>query len=72
MHSMNKFVNQRLKYLDECRNKIRSDRSRSEKEINEYFDEIFKEFRILKAKKIQELNDIYVVHDEYMKRNEAA
>ena len=52
MNSMNKFVNNRLLYLDNCRVTIKRDREKAEKEIDEYFDRIFEDFKNLKAKKI--------------------
>ena len=72
MASMNKFVGQRLKFLDHCRRTIKKDRDKAEKQISDYFAEIVKDLKITKAKKIQELYDIHNKHDAYMKQNELA
>ena len=50
MNSMNKFVAQRLSYLDRCRNKIKIDKTRGEKQIEEYFDKIVRDALLLKQK----------------------
>lgn len=44
----------------------------NEKKISDYFDEVIKDFRILKAKKIKELYDTYHTLDSYMKKNQSA
>jgi len=72
MSSMNKFVNNRLSYLDKCRTKIRVDKGKAEKQIEDYFDKVVRDTLLLKAKKLEELEEVHSKHDNFMKKNEQA